>query len=143
MLEEISEEVRKGKKIILLGDTRDSSSMLDDGQDCDVLVHEATFDKSLPDKAKETGHSTSAMAGEFAKAVGAKNLILTHFSSRYCKSGNSGKSYDYFFKDGGDADDVNSSKGTSLEDDTDITVEQLREEAEEVVNSCTKVFCGK
>ena len=30
------------------------------------------------------GHSTPQVAGSFARGVGAKNLVLTHFSSRYC-----------------------------------------------------------
>jgi len=32
------------------------------------------------------GHSTSAMAAAFAKACGAKQLVLTHFSARYSVS---------------------------------------------------------
>lgn len=32
---------------------------------------------------KRTGHSTTTMAGRFAKKVGAKKLVLTHISPRY------------------------------------------------------------
>lgn len=33
--------------------------------------------------AKETGHSTTRQAAEFARRVGAEKLIVGHFSSRY------------------------------------------------------------
>ncbi|KJE98173.1 hypothetical protein CAOG_09171 [Capsaspora owczarzaki ATCC 30864] len=36
-----------------------------------------------PEMAVGRGHSTSTMTGAFAKAIEAKKLILTHFSSRY------------------------------------------------------------
>ena len=32
---------------------------------------------------KQMGHSTAGMAGRFAKKVKAKQLVLTHLSSRY------------------------------------------------------------
>lgn len=49
----------------------------------DWLVHECTFDASMTVKAAQHGHSTSAMAGAFAKQCGAKHLILSHFSARF------------------------------------------------------------
>eukprot|EP01114_Cavostelium_apophysatum_P016865 TRINITY_DN4888_c0_g1_i1.p1 TRINITY_DN4888_c0_g1~~TRINITY_DN4888_c0_g1_i1.p1 ORF type:complete len:315 (-),score=57.66 TRINITY_DN4888_c0_g1_i1:26-970(-) len=76
-------ETRKGKKYVLLGDTSNSDSMLPDAEDCDVLVHETTYDASLQEKAVEGGHSTSKMAGEFANRIRAKKLFITHFSMRY------------------------------------------------------------
>jgi len=74
---------RIGKKIVLLGDTCNADSILEYGQNCNVLVHEASFDENCEDKAMQGKHSTSKMAGLFASKINAKLLILTHFSSRY------------------------------------------------------------
>jgi len=49
----------------------------------DVVSHEATFDRNMLDKARIAQHSTAGMAGAFGRQVGARNLFLTHFSSRY------------------------------------------------------------
>ena len=49
----------------------------------DVLVHESTFAAYIADEAVFKGHSTSVMAGEFARSIKARNLLLTHFSNRY------------------------------------------------------------
>lgn len=48
-----------------------------------VLVHEASFLESEKERAIEVKHSTAKMAGEVAKHVNVKQLILTHFSPRY------------------------------------------------------------
>ena len=63
-------------------------------QDADVLIHEATNsylagidkDTDLKEVTRDAivhGHSTPYMAGEFAKQVRAKRLVLNHFSARY------------------------------------------------------------
>jgi ribonuclease Z len=74
---------RPGRHLVLLGDTCDSSAIAQAARGCDVLVHEVTYDAAREDKARLWGHSTTAMAGRFAQQVGAKNLIITHFSSRF------------------------------------------------------------
>lgn len=53
------------------------------GRGADLLSHEATFSKEMAPKAAIAKHSTAAMAGAFARRLGAAQLVLTHFSSRY------------------------------------------------------------
>ena len=50
---------------------------------CDTLYHEATFLHELLERAKETHHTTALQAGQVAQIVGAKKLLIGHFSSRY------------------------------------------------------------
>jgi ribonuclease Z len=50
-----------------------------------VLYHEATFDKSMDELAKITGHSTTLDAARTALEAGAGGLIIGHFSARYKK----------------------------------------------------------
>ncbi len=52
-------------------------------KDCDTLYHEATFMHDLLDRAKETHHTTALQAAEVAKIIGARKLLIGHFSSRY------------------------------------------------------------
>lgn len=52
-------------------------------KDCDLLYHEATFLHEMLDRATETHHTTALQAGEVAKIVNAKKLMIGHFSSRY------------------------------------------------------------
>mmetsp|Transcript_41230 Transcript_41230/g.98724 ORF Transcript_41230/g.98724 Transcript_41230/m.98724 type:complete len:475 (-) Transcript_41230:89-1513(-) len=80
-----------GRKIVVLGDTCDSRQLARLAANADVIVHEATNAAIEQDEtvdgvlrtAISRGHSTPGMAGTFAKCCRAKQLILTHFSSRY------------------------------------------------------------
>jgi len=47
------------------------------------VVHEATFDDALAEKAELDGHSTPSQAALQAKRAKAKMLVLTHVSARY------------------------------------------------------------
>lgn len=74
---------RPGRKIVYTGDTRPSKNLVRLAENADLLIHEATFDDELLERAGEDGHSTPSQAAETAKEAGAKRLILTHISARY------------------------------------------------------------
>jgi len=74
---------RKGRKIVISGDTKPIPEMIDFAKDADVLIHEATFDSSLEDISSEYGHSTGSQAAEIAKKAKVGTLFLTHISPRY------------------------------------------------------------
>lgn len=48
-----------------------------------LLYHEATFDKTMSELAKITGHSTTLDAARTASEAEAGGLIIGHFSARY------------------------------------------------------------
>ncbi len=81
--EQVSEPPRRGRKLLLLGDTCDADAMLEAGQGADLVVREATYDDSRLEKARKWQHSTARMSGEFAHALHARELILTHLSARF------------------------------------------------------------
>ncbi|WP_050615672.1 ribonuclease Z [Bacillus testis] len=76
-------EPKKGRVLTLLGDTRTCANSKKLAEECDYLLHEATFSADSGDMAYEYYHSTTAQAARTAKEAGAGQLILTHISSRY------------------------------------------------------------
>ena len=74
---------RKGRKIVISGDTIPFEEMVAFSKDADVLVHEATFDSELEGIAQEYGHTTAAQAAGIAKKAGVEKLFLVHISPRY------------------------------------------------------------
>jgi len=80
---QVTGEKRPGKKVGISGDTRPTAKLAEFFKNCDYLSFDCTFSFDLQDRAIETNHSTAKEAAELAKNVGAKNLILTHFSARY------------------------------------------------------------
>jgi ribonuclease Z len=84
--EDVVDPPRKGRKIAYSGDTRFNKCFIEASENADVLIHEATFDGSLLDKAIEGGHSTAVQAAEAAKKAKVKKLFLTHISARYPNS---------------------------------------------------------
>jgi ribonuclease Z len=74
---------RKGRKIVISGDTKPLEKMIAFSEDADILIHEATFDSRLEDIAKEYGHTTASQAAEIAKKAGVEKLFLVHISPRY------------------------------------------------------------
>ncbi len=80
---EVCDPPRRGRKLLLLGDTSDADAMLAIGQDCDLAVREVTYDNSRQDKALLWQHSTASMTGSWAQQMRAKTLVMTHLSARY------------------------------------------------------------
>ena len=74
---------RRGRKIVYTGDTLPSNRILDAARGADVLIHDATADTSLEEKANRYGHSTGRQAAEIARDANVRALILTHVSPRY------------------------------------------------------------
>ena len=74
-----------GFKFSYSGDCRPSIQFAKIGKGSTVLLHEATFDDQLRGEALAKKHSTTSEAIGVGAAMGAKNIILTHFSQRYAK----------------------------------------------------------
>ena len=74
---------RRGRKIVYTGDTLPSNRILEAARDADVLIHDATADTALEEKANRYGHSTGRQAAEIARDANVHALILTHVSPRY------------------------------------------------------------
>jgi len=74
---------RRGRKIVISGDTTPCKSMVKFSKDADVLIHDSTFDSELENIANEYGHATAFQSAEIAKKANVEKLFLTHVSPRY------------------------------------------------------------
>jgi len=72
-----------GRKLAIMGDTRPVQRAIELARDVDVLVHEATFAGDKEQLAHQYYHTTNVQAARIAAESGARELILTHISSRY------------------------------------------------------------
>ena len=74
---------RRGRKIVYTGDSMPHEALVKMAHGADVLIHDATSDAALEEKANRYGHSSSRQAAMVAKEAGVGLLILTHMSPRY------------------------------------------------------------
>eukprot|EP00804_Cyclotella_cryptica_P011605 CCRYP_017519-RA/>CCRYP_017519-RA protein AED:0.11 eAED:-0.09 QI:0/0/0/1/1/1/2/0/241 len=92
--EDVAEPPCEGRKLVTHGDTADCRVVEGLSQGTDVLVHEDTNtvlhggDKNgsmrmVTEDAKIHGYLTPLMAGEFAKPINVKKLVLNHLSAKY------------------------------------------------------------
>ncbi|KAK0490859.1 beta-lactamase-like protein [Armillaria novae-zelandiae] len=73
---------KDGRKIVVLGDTYNPSQIAGIARDADLLIHEAT-NAHLPGIDEDTKGTDTYETGDSRKRLGARRLILNHFSSRY------------------------------------------------------------
>ncbi|KAG7050938.1 metallo-beta-lactamase superfamily protein [Colletotrichum scovillei] len=74
-----------GLKIAYSGDCRPSERLVEAGKGATLLIHESTFDNDKMGDAVAKKHSTLGEALKVASNMGARRVLLTHFSQRYAK----------------------------------------------------------
>ena len=76
-------ESRRGRTVVITGDTRPAPGTAGAADGADLLIHDASFADAELERAAETGHSTARQAAALAAAAKARLLALVHISSRY------------------------------------------------------------
>ncbi|KAI5864544.1 beta-lactamase-like protein [Durotheca rogersii] len=74
-----------GLKVSYSGDCRPSPDFVQIGKGTTLLIHESTFDDELQGDAIAKKHSTMSEAIDVGRRMGARRILLTHFSQRYQK----------------------------------------------------------
>ena len=76
-------DVRKGTRLVHVGDCAKTDNLFDICKGADGLVIEATYLQVEVDLARQFGHLTSHEAAELARDADVGHLYLTHISRRY------------------------------------------------------------
>lgn len=72
-----------GSRLVIVGDTGETDSLVEYCRDADGLVIESTYIEAERDMAQQFAHLTARQAAELAIKANAKRLFLTHLSRRY------------------------------------------------------------
>ncbi|KAL7422932.1 hypothetical protein Q5752_002229 [Cryptotrichosporon argae] len=75
----------RGWRLVYSGDTKPSAALVEAGRGADLLIHEATLEDDKPEVAAVKGHSTFSQAINVGREMGARAVLLNHFSQRYPK----------------------------------------------------------
>ncbi|XP_052251480.1 zinc phosphodiesterase ELAC protein 2-like isoform X2 [Dreissena polymorpha] len=71
-----------GWKLVYSGDTMPCETLVKAGRNCDILIHEATFNDVEIDHALKKHHCVTSEAILVGKKMAAKYTLLTHFSQK-------------------------------------------------------------
>ncbi|UJA20184.1 ribonuclease Z [Thermoleophilia bacterium SCSIO 60948] len=80
--EQVVGEDRRGRRIVVTGDTRPCRMTAVAAEGAELLVHDATFADEDSERAEQTGHSTARQAARLGAEAGVSMLALVHISSR-------------------------------------------------------------
>ncbi len=81
--QQVSDPPPPGPSVAYITDTRPIFNYPEEFHDVDLLIHEAMFLHREKEEARQKYHSTAIEAARVARELGAKQLLLTHFSRRY------------------------------------------------------------
>jgi ribonuclease Z len=76
-------DFRPGTRLVHIGDTGETHSLVEMCRNADALVIEATYLEQEADMARHFSHMTARQSAELARRAGVRQLILTHISRRY------------------------------------------------------------
>ena len=80
---DVLEPERRGRTVVVTGDTRPCAGTVEAAKGADLLVHDSTFGDAEAERAAETMHATAREAAQVARQAGVGRLVLTHLSTRY------------------------------------------------------------
>lgn len=84
--EDVLGPMRRGTKLVHIGDCGKTDNLLEVCHNADGLVIEATYLTYEAELAHQFGHLTAQQAAELARLAGVGHLYLTHISRRYRES---------------------------------------------------------
>jgi ribonuclease Z len=82
---QVTDPAPKAKSYAFCADNLFHEELIPKVQDVDLLYHETTYLKDLPERAMARFHATTHHAATIAQLANAKKLLIGHFSSKYDK----------------------------------------------------------